>query len=151
MIKRVFTMVLLVLLVNLCGLGCCLNNSPVDYMKTIHVQKEGYDGITIYFILADKNGRSTASNGTMDLTITDSKTRIPMLFLSGNVSESDFVEATLGLGAFAHNDTILYLGRIPYSKMYFVPSDEYAKGDVTIVFTTPDNRSLEGTESVYLR
>ena len=74
-----------------------------------------------------------------------------MLFLSGNVSESDFVEATLGLGAFAHNDTILYLGRIPYSKMYFVPSDEYAKGDVTIVFTTPDNRSLEGTESVYLR
>jgi tetratricopeptide (TPR) repeat protein len=49
-------------------------DKQAEYMKTIFVSKEGYDGITIYFILADKNGVSIASDGKLELSITGKDT-----------------------------------------------------------------------------
>jgi hypothetical protein len=120
-----------------------------EYMKTIFVSKEGYDGITIYFILADKNGVSIASDGKMELSITDKDTGRILFLISSDIKKSDFVEATLGLGSFAHEDVILNIGRIPYSSMKNVPDEEYAKGEVEVKFTTPENRVLSGKETVY--
>lgn len=120
-----------------------------EYLKTIFVSKEGYDGITIYFILADKNGVSIKSDGKLDLSITDEDTGRGLFSMSRNVTKSDFVEATLGLGAFAHKDVILNIGRIPYSDMKNVPGGEYAKGIVKIKFTTPKNKVVSGKETVY--
>jgi hypothetical protein len=53
------------------------------------------------------------------------------------------------LGAFAHEDVILNIGRIPYSSMKNVPDGEYARGEVKIKFTTPKNKVLSGEETVY--
>jgi tetratricopeptide (TPR) repeat protein len=120
-----------------------------EYMKTIFVSKEGYDGITIYFILADKNGVSVASDGKMELSITDEDTGRNLFSISSDIKKSDFVDATLGLGLFAHKDVILNIGRIPYSSMKNVPDGEYAKGEVKVKFTTPKNKVLSGKETVY--
>lgn len=126
-----------------------IEDGSADYMKTIYVSKEGYDGIEIYFILADKNGVSIASDGKMDLSITDEDTGRSLFSLSRYVTKQDFRVATLGLGAFEHRAVILDIGRISYSEMRNVPNGEYDRGKVKIKFTTPTNKILSGMETVY--
>ena len=130
------------------GVGSCLNDNEPAYMKSIYVAKEGYDGISIYFILADASGRSTTADGTVDLTIRDGESNRLLYANEWNVTKDDFVEATLGMGSFQHTDTICNIGRISYSEMNNVPDDEYAHGDVRVEFTT-GNTTLSGEETIY--
>jgi hypothetical protein len=126
-----------------------MNDRNPEYLKTIYATKEGYDGISIYFILADSTGAPTSADGQLHLTIRDDDTRRTLYTFDYNVSKSDFIETTLGIGAFAHESIILNIGRIPYSAMNNVPESEYAKGIVRVEFTTKDGRVLSGEESVY--
>ena len=144
-----WTALLLLATLLACGVGSCLNDNEPAYMKNIYVAKEGYDGISAYFILADGNGASTTADGIVKMTIRDSDSNRRLYENEWNVTKSDFQKVTLGLGSFQHEDIICNIGRIPYSDMNNVPDDEYARGDVRISFTTLNGTVFSGEETVY--
>ena len=143
--------VLLVLLAVLAIGGCVsreLNSNPPDYIKNIYLSKTGSDGISIYFVLGDKHDASTASDGKLTLNITDDSGTL--LESIKNVTKSDFIETTDGMGGgnFAHPIILLNIGRIPYSSMTGKPSG--LSLNVIISFVTPDGRKLSGDATIML-
>jgi hypothetical protein len=143
--------VLLVLLAVLVIGGCVsreLNSNPPDYIKNIYLGKTGSDGIYIYFVLGDKQGASTASDGKLTINITDDSGTL--LEATKNVTKSDFIETTDGMGGgnFAHPIILLNIGRIPYSSMTRKPSG--LSLNVIISFVTPDGRKLSGDATIML-
>lgn len=143
--------VLLGLLAVLAASGCIgseLNSNPPEYIQSIYLSKEGSDGISIYFILADKRGASTASDGNFSLTVIDDIGTL--LESTHNVTKSDFIKTTSGMGRgnFAHPIILLNIGRIPYSAMTRKPSGLSSK--VIVSFVTPDGKRLSGDVSILL-
>lgn len=142
-VKEVFA-----LSVTICALiaaGCvgALNSSPPDYIKDVVATTEG-DGYVVYFILADKSGEMTTSDGLAVLQIEDAR-RI-LYTRQVQVSKSDFVKAKVGLGAFQH-DAILYsFGRIPVSTFASKPSG--LTGTVSLTFKAT-GKTMSGEKTIF--
>ena len=139
------------LLAVLAASGCVgseLNSNPPAYMKSIYLSKEGSDGISIYFILADKRAESTTSDGKFSLTLIDDSGTL--LEFTHNVTRSDFIKTTSGMGGsnFAHPIILLNIGRIPYSAMTRKPSGLSLKAIVS--FVTPNGKTLSGEVPIIL-
>ena len=135
-----------------------LNQKPADYVKDVTAYKEGSDGVMIYFILADASGAMTTSDGTVTLTITQTRwavdphsyqpTEADVFLYTTNfkVRKSDFQRTKVGIGAFKR-DAILYpVGRITYSTFDKYPSE--LTGKVKLWFQTADGRPLRGEGTV---
>jgi len=129
-------------------IGSELNSNPPEYIKILYLSKEGSDGISIYFVLGDKHGMSTASDGRLVLNITDD--RGILLESVRNVTKSDFIKTTDGMGGgnFAHPIILLNIGRIPYSSMTRKPSGLGVNAIISLV--TPSGRTLSGDATIIL-
>lgn len=70
-------LIFIFILTTLLVFGCTrLNQNPPEYIKELVVYTEGYDNLIVYFILADKSGAMTTSEGTAKLTIKDKRSCI---------------------------------------------------------------------------
>lgn len=137
---------LLVAAVFLCGcIGNSLNEAEPDYVKSVSAIKEG-DGLQIYYILSDKDGAMTTSDGKLLLQITQGGRT---LFKSNlvNVTKSQFQERKVGMGNFEHEVIMHYVGRISYENMRRAP--ESGLGKVEVMFQTPTGENLTGDASVF--
>jgi hypothetical protein len=127
-----------------CGcVGSSLNSNPPEYVQSVSAING--PGLRIYFILADKDGSMTTSDGKFVFEITQGSYT---LFKSDpiNVTKDSFEKKNIGTGKFAR-DVILYLiGRAPYQNMRIAPSSGLK--DVKISFTRPDGKTLEDKEAV---
>jgi hypothetical protein len=127
-------------------------NSP-ETIKEVNASKDGHDGISVYFVLTDKDGKSTASDGTAMLNI---GTGSPLLFTKTyDIHKSDFKETTIGEGIYASKEIMCNLGYIPYTQFSQAP---YTHGlenvpyressTVTLYFKTPDGKTLRGVSQI---
>jgi hypothetical protein len=126
-----------------------LNSNPPEAIREINASKDGHDGISVYFVLADKDGNPTTSDGTVVLNIGIGS---PLLYTKTyDIHKSDFKETTVGQGIYANKEIICGLGYIPYTQFSQEP---YTSGlenvpyrdssTVTIYFKTPDGKTLRG-------
>lgn len=146
MIKNAMCLIGLVAILAACGcLGSSLNNNPPDHIKDVSVIKEA-SGYQAYFILADKAGQETTSDGQFKIKISQGS---GWYSLSNNVTASKFQKVKLGIGAFEHEGIIYNIGLIPKSKLEEYGLDS-GKASVTLYFTTPNNETLNGEETVFL-
>lgn len=150
-------------LVAVLAAGCVSNNSNVNSVgssnsnppvtaKEVNASKSGHDGISVYFVLTDKNGKSVASDGTAMLEI---GVGTPLFTMSYNIHKSDFNEITVGQGIYASKEIMCSLGYIPYTQfsqkpytsgMENVPYRE--SSTVTLYFKTPDGNTLRGVSQI---
>lgn len=140
----IFALSLAVLILSGC-IGNSLNSAEPDYMKSVSAIKDG-NGLQIYYILADKEGAMTTSDGKLLLQITQAGRT---LFMSNlvNVTKSQFQERKVGMGNFEHEVIMHYVGRIPYESMRRFP--ESGLGKVEVMFQTPTGENLTGDASVF--
>jgi hypothetical protein len=145
-IKESVCLISLIAVLAVCGcMGSSLNSNSPDYIKTVSAIKEG-DGVRIYFILADKDGQETTSDGYFEADISSALSS-NVYYFRGNITKSDFQKVKLGIGSFEHEAIIYNVGRASNEKMGRIA--EASSGKVTVRFTTPDNRTLEGEDAVY--
>lgn len=69
--------------------------------------------------------------------------------MTNNVTAAKFQKVKLGRGAFEHEGIICNIGIIPKSDLAEYGLDS-GMADVTLTFTTPDNRTLEGEDTIFL-
>ena len=103
-----------------CGcVGDSYNSNPPEYVQSVSVISG--KGLQLYFILADRDGATTTSDGKFIPEITQSGNTV---FKSNpiNVIKSSFEKRSITLGNL-QKDVILYIiGRVPYEKMRVAPS-----------------------------
>ena len=128
-----------------CGCMGSLNSNPPDHIKDISVIKEA-SGYQAYFILADKEGQETTSDGRYKINFSQGR---GWYSLTNNATAAKFQKAKLGMGAFEHEGIIYNIGIIPKSSLAKYGLDS-GMADVTLTFTTPDNRTLEGESTIFL-
>lgn len=127
-----------------------------EYIKEIVSYKEGTDGIMVYFILSDTQGRMTKADGDLTLEIYESthefdsnNNLVPkdtLLYTSHiGVYKAMFTKTKVGMGDFQHDALIFTIGRIAYSS--FNKPVTQPTGKITIKLMMPD-KTLTGTESV---
>lgn len=125
--------------------GSSLNSNPPDYVKSVSAIKDG-PGLQIYFILADKEGQMTTSDGKFVLKVTQGGrtlfTSVPV-----NVTKSQFEKRSVGMGNFEHDVIMHLVGRLAYEDMSRSPQS--GMGEVEISFTTPSGETLKGEETVF--
>jgi hypothetical protein len=110
----------------------------------------------VYFILADKNGAMTTSDGSVTLSITEtnygpwgSTSETTLYITLVEVTKTDFRATKIGLGAFEHDAILCPLGRISYSTFTRRPSSgNLSTGKIRMTFGCPDDRELQGEEAV---
>ena len=151
-------------LVAVLAAGCVSNNSnlnsasssnsnPLEAIKEVNASKDGHDGISVYFVLTDKNGNPVASDGTVMLNI---GTGSQLLYTNTyEIHKSDFKEMTVGQGIYASKEIIYSLGYIPYKQFSQAPYthglDNVPYKDssmVTLYFKTPDGKTLRGVSQI---
>jgi hypothetical protein len=128
------------------------SNSP-ETIKEVNASKDGHDGISVYFVLTDKDGKSTASDGTAMLNI---GTGSPLLFTKTyDIHKSDFKETSIGQGIYASKEIVCSLGYIPYTQFSQTPythgleNAPYRESStVTLYFKTPDGKTLRGVSQI---
>lgn len=146
--------------------GCVSNNSNSNVnsvskqdsnlpetVKEVNASKDGHDGISVYFVLTDKDGKSTASDGTVMLNI---GTGSPLLFTKTyDIHKSDFKETTVGQGIYASKEIVCSLGYIPYAQFSQPPythaleNAPYRESStVTLYFKTQDGKTLRGVSQI---
>jgi hypothetical protein len=155
--KRI-TSLLAIGLIAILAIGCVSNsndlssNSP-ENIKEVTAYKDGHDGISVYFVLIDKDGKPTASDGTAQLNI---GTGSPLLFTKTyDIHKSDFKETVVGQGIYASKQIAGSLGYIPYTQFSQKP---YTHGlenvpyressTVTLYFKKPDGKTLRGVSTI---
>ena len=69
--------------------------------------------------------------------------------MTNNVTAAKFQKVKLGMGAFEHEGIIYNIGLIPKSDLKEYGLDS-GMADVTLTFTTPDNRTLEGEDTIFI-
>ena len=162
MTPRIFGL-LAIGLVAVLAAGCISNNSnvnnigssntnPPEVIKEVNASKAGHDGISVYFVLTDKDGKSVASDGTAMLNI---GIGTPLFTKTYEIHKSDFKETTVGQGIYASKEIICSLGYIPYTQFSQQP---YTSGlenvpyrdssTVTLYFKTPDGKTLRGVSQI---
>jgi hypothetical protein len=93
-----------------------LNTNPPAYIKSLAVYREGYDGLVIYFVLADASGQPTTSSGPVHLVILDKRGTVDPLYLDyKRISAAEFRRTTVGRGPYTQETLMYSFGRIPYS------------------------------------
>jgi hypothetical protein len=93
-----------------------LNTKPPAYIKSLVVYREGYDGLMIYFVLADASGQPTTSSGPVHLVILDKRGTVDPLYLDyKRISAAEFRRTTVGRGPYAQETLMYSFGRILYS------------------------------------
>jgi hypothetical protein len=117
------------------------------YIKQLTAYKEGYQGLYVYFVLADTNGAMMAATGTARLQITEGEgSDLRVLYDKPYAIEKfQFVTSTVGQGSFAHELLLCSFGRIAYSEFSALPS-RYS-GSLKLTFTTASGKELIGQES----
>lgn len=146
MIKKIIFIVGIVSILAACGcIGSSLNNNPPERIKDISVIKDA-SGYQTYFILADKEGLETTSDGSFKIVISQGS---GYYSLKNNVTASKFQKAKLGMGNFQHEAIICNIGIIPKSNVEKYLGDS-GMAEVKLYFTTPDNKTLEGDETIFL-
>lgn len=141
----------------LTSLSCSTSNvSPPEYVKDVVALKEGTDGITIYFVLADNTGTETAAAGDVRLRIVEErgsyltdKYEVTLYETSFTVKTSDFQKAKIGIGAFERERLIYYYGRISYDEFWRQPWEDFATDKVIIEFTTENGSVLKGEDTIF--
>jgi len=144
--------VLGLLLVNGCNIS--LNSNPPDYLKQFTVYKEG-DGIIVYFVLADKDGQMTTSDGEATLSFVathyDYPKEIRLLDYSYPVRKENFVRAKIGRGPFEQEVIMFSIGRIHFQSFRYdfeALKEKNWKGKVRLNFSGA-GRSFKGEETFY--
>jgi hypothetical protein len=135
----------------LSGCTTTVNKSMPENIDEVSAHKEGIDGVKVYFILTDKNGRETAYNGFVSISI-ESSTETPRLLYNTSleVKADDFQQMTRSIGTINRVSLIYELPRINYSSFLIHPGSDAVYADVTITFTTPEGRILNGDTGFYL-
>lgn len=151
-------------LVAVLAAGCVSNNGNMnsfgnsngnlpETIKEVNAAKDGHDGISVYFVLTDKDGKSVASEGIAMLNIGVGS---PLLFNNTyNIHKSEFKEMTVGQGIYASKETVCNLGYIPYTQFSQKPythglaNAPYRESStVTLYFKTPDGKTLRGVSQI---
>jgi hypothetical protein len=130
-----------------------LNSNPPEVVKLINAAKDGHDGISVNFVLTDKDGKSTSSDGTAMLNIGAGS---PLLFTKTfEIHKSDFKETAVGQGISASKEIICNLGYIPYTQFSEKPythgleNAPYRESStVTLYFKTPEGKTLRGVSQI---
>ena len=147
MIKETIALIALLGAVALSGcVGSGLNSAPAEYVKTVSAIEDG-PGLQIYFVLADKDGAMTTSDGTASLKIVQDD----YVLLNGksvNITKSDFQKRSVGMGNFAHDVVMFLVGRVPFENMGRTP--DKGSGDVIVTFITPEGKRLEGKGTFFI-
>jgi hypothetical protein len=131
-----------------CGcVGNSLNSNPPEHIKAISAIKQA-DGYQVYFILADQSGQETTSDGSYKMVIGDDKGS--WVSRSKNVTKAEFQSVKIGMGAFEHDGIIYNVGIINNTVLDSAGLRGSGAGKVTVHFTTPVNRTLEGEETIFL-
>jgi len=147
--KKIISLVMVVLMFVVLLSGCGLNTNPPEYMKDVVVYNEGSDGIVVYFVLADETGEMTTADGTVYLyiyqTVPNGTIDISSEYwrlcdydekiyeTNGiDIKSTDFKKVTVGEGAFEHEVILFSFGRIPYSKFSEYPSEIRGKVNVSL-------------------
>lgn len=145
--------VLLCVLVLVLLAGCGGNpTAPPAYIKDVHLQQEGGDGVLIYFTLADSSGAYTAADGRVLLRLEETpfdKPTRPVLSQIYDVTAQDFTPTKVGQGAFEHEVLLWSTGRIPYSKFDAQPAGGSGKLDLTFIDAKTGTR-IQGSDTVVL-
>jgi len=145
-IKKIVCIIGMVSILAACGcIGSSLNNNPPERIKDISVIKDA-SGYQTYFILADKDGQETTSDGSFKIVISKGS---GYYSLKNNVTASKFQKAKLGMGNFEHEAIIYNIGIIPKSNVEKYIGDS-GMAEVKLYFTTPNNETLEGEETIFL-
>ncbi len=128
----------------LLGCGCLsggLPSTPPEYVHSVYAAQAGSDGLTLYYILADKNGQMTTSDGELRIAVQDDR---GILWVSGcNVSRNDFRKAKIGAGAFEREVALHNLGRLELRR------EPSGKVTTDLTFITQDGRILKGQDTTY--
>jgi len=140
---------LIIGLVAVLAAGCISNTSyfnsnPPGVIREVTAYKDGHDGISAYFVLTDKDGKSTTSDGIATLNIGEGTLLCTKTY---DVHKSDFKET--------QGEILCSLGYIPYTQFSQKP---YTSGlenvpyressTVTIYFKTPDGKTLRGVSMI---
>jgi hypothetical protein len=107
-------------LVAACLTSACsvINDNPPDYIKEFAIYREGVDGFQVYFVLADKSGRPTSSEGWVYLTLClpsskENKIQDHIAYIHDRkVTKSDFKKVTIGASAFERESLAYVFDRI---------------------------------------
>jgi hypothetical protein len=93
-----------------------LNTNPPAYIKSLVVYREGYDGLMIYFVLADASGQPTTSSDPVHLVILDKRGTMDPLYIDyQRISAAEFRRTTVGQGSYAQETLLYSFGRILYN------------------------------------
>ena len=136
----------------LSGCTTSVNKSMPEQIDEVSANKDGTDGVRVYFILTDKNGRETAYNGFASITI-KSSTETPKLLYNNSleVKADDFQQTTRNTGGINRETLIYEFPRINYSSFLVHPGSDVTYADVTVTFTTtPEGKILSGDTGFYL-
>ncbi len=109
--------------------------------------------IESYIILEDANGVTQVANGVIKINVTADETNRELYSKEITVRKENFYLATLGLGAFAHQDTIYSMPDIYTSNFEFMEdecSSVYCDARFSVTFETEDGKSLKASENLLL-
>jgi len=135
----------------LSGCTTTVNRTMPEQIDEVSAQKDGTDGVRVYFILTDKNGRETAYDGSARITIRSSTETPKVLYNSSlAVKADDFQQTTRNSGGVNREALIYEFPRINYSSFIIHPSSDVDYAEVTVTFTTPEGKILSGDSGFYL-
>jgi hypothetical protein len=134
--------------------------APVAYLKEVRIQREGEDGLAVYFQAVDADNNDTTANGMLTLNIFafkyEPESAEQVYSHRFPVSADDFSEYTMRNVFGALPDALLWRSpRIPYSDIKRpllgeMPEDEslfhlvLPNAYAEIVLTTSDGRTFKG-------
>lgn len=125
------------------------SNKPASRISSVYAFEEG-GVIESYIILADVDGRSTIENGILGINITSEETDREIYYGEITVKKGEFYLATLGLGAFAHQDTIYQIPDISSYDFEFMEDEcrSYCYAKFSVIFNTEGGKHLKESEDI---
>jgi signal peptidase len=120
--------------------------SPLEWLE-LTVYGAG-DGLISYIVLYSSDNAMTTSDGSLTIEIYDSDEDL-LWSRNYSVQKEDFVETTIGLGAFERSATILSIGRLSYDDIS--PGLESESLEIRVFFRTPDGQVLKDKTTHYVR
>ena len=112
--------------------------SPPEWLE-LTVYGAG-EGLISYIVLYSSDNSMTTSDGSLTIEIFDSDGDLAWS-RDNSVQKEDFVETTIGLGAFERPATILSIGRLSYDDIS--PGLESESLEIRVYFRTLDGRVLK--------
>lgn len=149
--SRVLLCVLCLMLLTACGGN---PTAPPAYVKDVHLQQEGSDGVLFYFTLADANGAYTAADGRVFVTLEETPFNQPARPLFAGVYDvvaADFQATKVGQGALEHEVLLWSAGRVPYSQFDARPHPG-SSGTIKVGFVpSATGQRIDGHDTAYFR